>query len=274
MAPGWRGEQERDGGAGGTVTEATGRLAGKVALVTGAGSGVGRATVQLFVREGASVIAAGRTLAKVEETAALAGPACVAVRCDVSDEDDVSASVGAATQRFGALHVVVNNAAIGYSAEPAVSMKDILVTSPQDWATVLDINLTSVFLVSRHAVPQIIASGGGSIVNVSSINALRGSTRGHAYAAAKAGMNNLTRSMALTYGPRGVRVNVVAPGGIDTPMLAPRVAEVGRESFSSLPGLGRLAGPEEIAYPILWLASDEASYVNGSTLVVDGGTTA
>lgn len=251
-----------------------GRLAGKVALVTGAGSGVGRATTLLFAQEGASVVAAGRTRRTVEETAELAGGGCLAVTCDVSDQDQAADAVRAAVERFGALHVLVNNAAIGYSAEPAVSMGDILQAGPADWATVLSINLSSVYLVSRHAIPAIIDSGGGSVVNVSSINGLRGSTRGHAYAAAKAGMNNLSRSMALTYGPRGVRVNVVAPGGIDTPMLAPRIAAAGRDSFAALPGLGRLAEAEEIAYPILWLASDEASYVNGAVLVVDGGTTA
>lgn len=251
-----------------------GRLAGKVALITGAGSGVGRAAAVLFAREGASVVAAGRTEATVRETAEIVGDRCIPVLCDVRDERDVEAAVRIAVERFGALHVAVNNAAIGYSAEPGVSMGPTLDTPSDDWRTVLDINLTSAYLVAKHAIPLIIDAGGGAVVNVSSINALRGSNRAHAYGAAKAGMNNLTRSLALTYGPRGVRVNAVAPGGIDTPMLAPRVAAAGGVEAISLPGLGRLAQPEEIAHPILWLASDEASYVNGAVLVVDGGATA
>jgi meso-butanediol dehydrogenase/(S,S)-butanediol dehydrogenase/diacetyl reductase len=112
-------------------------------------------------------------------------------------------------------------------------------------------------------------------VNVSSINGLKGTLDADSYSAAKAGMNNLTRSMALVYGPQGIRVNVVVPGGIDTPMIAERIAAIGPEALAAaLPGLGRVAQPEEIAYPILWLASDEASCVNGTVLVVDGGTTA
>jgi NAD(P)-dependent dehydrogenase (short-subunit alcohol dehydrogenase family) len=252
-----------------------GRLEGKVALVTGAGSGVGRAVALMFVREGASVVAAGRTLAKVRETANEAGDRCVAVACDVTSVDDVRAAIGAANEGFGALHVIVNNAGIGYSAEPEISMGTITDSPDDDWRTVLDTNLTSVFLTSKYGIPEILRAGGGCIVNVSSINSLKGTLDAHAYSAAKAGMNNLTRSMALVYGPQGIRVNCVVPGGIDTPMLAPRVAGASAEDLAAvLPGLGRLATPEEIAYPVLWMASDEASYVNGAIVVVDGGTSA
>jgi NAD(P)-dependent dehydrogenase (short-subunit alcohol dehydrogenase family) len=252
-----------------------GRLEGKVALVTGAGSGVGRATALLFVDEGASVVAAGRTLAKLKDTADQAGERCFPVACDVTDASDVRAAINAAKQQFGALHVLVNSAGIGYSAEPEISMGIVTDSPDDDWRTVIEINLTSVFLTSKYAVPEILGSGGGAIVNVSSINGLKGTLDAHSYSAAKAGMNNLTRSMPLVYGPQGIRVNVVVPGGIDTPMIAERIAAIGPEALAAaLPGLGRVAQPEEIAYPILWLASDEASYVNGTVLVVDGGTTA
>jgi NAD(P)-dependent dehydrogenase (short-subunit alcohol dehydrogenase family) len=254
-----------------------GRLAGKVALVTGAGAGVGRATALLFVREGASVVVAGRTLAKLEDTAAMAGERCVPVACDVSVADDVRAAIAATTEAFGGLHIIVNNAGIGYSSETSgeASMQGVVDTPEDDWRRVIDINLTSVFLTCKYGIPELVRAGGGAVVNVSSIGGVKGMADAHAYTAAKAGMTNLTRSMALAYGPQGVRVNCVAPGGIDTDMLADRIeAAGGHAAFSVLPGLGRLAQPEEIAYPISWLASDEASYVNGAVLIVDGGTTA
>lgn len=256
-----------------------GRVEGKVAIITGAGSGVGREAALIFAREGARVVAAGRTLEKVEETARLASEAggeCIAVRADVASSEDVQAMIATTIERFGALHVMVNNAGIGYSAEPEISMGDVLDSPEQDWQTVLDINLTSVFLTSKYGIPHILESGGGSIVNVSSVGGVRGMMEAHAYSAAKAGMNNLTRSMALRYVEQGIRVNCVAPGGIDTPMIAPRVQA--RASDGAPPaasrGLARLAQPEEIAWPILWLASEEASYVNGAILSVDGGASA
>lgn len=257
-----------------------GRLEGKVAIITGAGSGVGRSASLIFAREGARVVAAGRTLSKVEETAALVeaeGGECLAVRCDVADSADVQAMIAAALDHFGALHVIVNNAGVGYSAEPEISMQDVLNTPEEDWHTVLDISLTSVFLTSKYGIPKLIEAGGGAIVNVSSIGGVRGMFDAHTYSAAKAGMVNLTRSMAIRYGSEGVRVNCVAPGGIDTPMIAPRIqarAAGAAPPAGPVRGLGRIAQPEEIAWPILWLASDEASFVTGAILGVDGGASA
>ncbi len=265
------------------------RLEGKIAIITGAGSGVGRATSVLFAREGAKVIAAGRTLSKCEETARLVqqeGGECLPVRCDVAVSEDVQAMIDAAVDGFGALHVIVNNAGIGYSAEfadPPVSMQDVVGTPDEDWHTVLDITLTSVFLTGKYGIPRIIESGGGAVVNVSSVMGVRSSWDGHAYSAAKAGMNNLTGSLAVRYAQQGVRVNCVALGGVDTPMIRPRIEAAQRaaergESPQAPRGrgapLGRMAQPEEIAYPILWLASDEASFVTGAVLSVDGGATA
>ncbi len=260
----------------------TGRLEGKVALITGAGSGVGRAAALIFAREGAKVAVAGRTRSNVEETAALvakAGGEAMAVLADVSRSSDVQAMLAATVQRFGALHLLVNNAAIGYSAEPAVSMGPVTETPDDDWDIVLNINLRSVFYACKYGIPRILESGGGAIVNVSSTGGVRGMYDAHAYSAAKAGMINLTRSMAVRYGPE-IRVNVVAPGGIDTPMLAPRLPprELREQPAAQRPrgtrGLGRIAQPEEIANAVLFLASDEASFVTGEVLVVDGGATA
>ncbi|HEY7269890.1 MAG TPA: glucose 1-dehydrogenase [Dehalococcoidia bacterium] len=257
----------------------TDRLAGKVALITGAGSGVGRAAALIFAREGARVAVAGRTRSSVEETAVLlteAGAEALAVVADVSKSSDVQEMIAATVRRFGGLQILVNNAGIGYAAEPEVSMGPVTEVPDDDWDTVLNINLRSVFYACKFGIPEIQKSGGGTIVNVSSTGGVRGMVDAHAYSAAKAGMINLTRSMAIRYGPE-IRVNVVAPGGIDTKMIASRLAlrpAQAQIAPAQRRGLGRIAQPEEIANAILFLASDEASFVTGEVLVVDGGATA
>jgi NAD(P)-dependent dehydrogenase (short-subunit alcohol dehydrogenase family) len=261
-----------------------GRLDGKVALITGGGTGVGRALVERFAREGASVVACGRTARTLEEAVAAAraaGGDAIALTADVSRDDACRTLVESACDRLGRLDIVVNNAGVGYDYElthPG-GMSDVATTPPESWDEVIAINLGSVYHVCRHALPRLIAGGGGAVVNVSSIGGLAGMADAHAYTAAKAGMVNLTRSMAVTYGPQNVRTNCVAPGGIDTKMIRHRLDAAGNPHRNDatryqLSPLGRLARPEEIASACLFLASEDASYVNGAVLVVDGGSTA
>jgi len=260
------------------------RLKGKVALITGGGTGVGRAAVEMFAREGAKVVACGRTASRIEEVidaVRAAGGEGLALQADVSNESECAALVQSVRSKLGGLDIVVNNAGVGYDYElshPA-GMADVAGTPPESWRDVIAINLSSVYNVCHHALPAMIAGGGGAIVNVASIGGVMGMPDAHAYTAAKGGMVNLTRSMAVTYGPMNVRTNCVAPGGIDTSMIRHRMTAAGDPHLNDatrfmLSPLGRLARPEEIASACLFLASDEASYVNGAVLVVDGGTTA
>ena len=261
-----------------------GRLEGVVAIVTGAGSGIGRACMERFAGEGARVVGAGRTRKTLDETLRRveeAGGEGRVVCSDVSDEDDCAALVAATLEAFGALHVVVNNAGVGwsYAESHPQGMAGVLDTPSESWTEVIDIDLNSVYYVSKHALPVMLEAGGGAFVNVSSIGGTRGMSDAHAYSAAKAGMINLTRSMAVTYGPSNIRTNCVAPGLVETGMVRAYMQERGNphqhETLRyTVSPLGRAARPEEIANACLFLASDEASYVNGAVLVVDGGSSA
>ena len=262
-----------------------GKLDGKVAIITGAGTGVGRSCMQVFAREGAKVVGAGRTQSTLDETLASvvdAGGEGFVQRADVSREIECEALVAAAADRFGQVDVLINNASVGYdyATEDRPDAMNSLAETPSDhWETVININLNSVYYMSKHAIVAFRQEGGGAIVNVSSIGGEMGMPAAHAYTAAKAGVNNLTRSMAVSYGPENIRTNCVAPGGIDTKMVAgylefegnPHINE--RTRFGMAP-LGRLATPKEIAKTCLFFASDDSSYCNGSVLVVDGGSTA
>ena len=250
------------------------RLAGKVAVVTGGASGIGRATCRLFGREGAVVLVAdidqsgGRTVA---EEIARAGGRAAFLRLDVTLEADWLAVVAHALREHGRLDVLVNNA--GRGGLPArVAAEHVAVT---DWDLVMAANATSVMLGTKHAIPAMRRTGGGAIVNVVSIYALVGSRSGTSYHASKGAARALTRATAIQYAPEGIRVNAVFPGFVETGMTAELHARPGvREERVALTPLGRIAEPEDIAPGILYLASDEASFVTGTELVIDGGMTA
>jgi NAD(P)-dependent dehydrogenase (short-subunit alcohol dehydrogenase family) len=249
------------------------RLKDKVAIITGAGSGQGRAAAVMFAKEGAKILAADWVAEPGEETVAMIrhlGASAAFVKADVSDSADVRNLIGKVTERYGRLDVLYNNAGVGFSSP--LSMGDVLSTPEEDWDRVIAINLKSMFLTCKYGIPEMIKSGGGSIINTASIAALIGSESAHAYTASKGGMIALTRALAVEFGPKNIRVNAICPGAIDTPMLAPVVDPIRKSggTFMTSP-IRRLGTPEDIAYCALYLASDESSFVTGATFVVDGG---
>ena len=250
------------------------RLSGKVALITGAGSGIGRVAAELFASEGAAVVVADVVAAAADQTVTAitsAGGRAHAVTVDVADEEQVTDMVAAAVDTFGALHVLFNNAGIFPGDDGGV-----LATPPSTWDRVMQVNLKGVWLGCRAAVPAMIDSGGGSIVNVASFVALMGAATAQvAYTASKGGVLAFTRELAVEYARSGIRANSLCPGPIDTPLLAELLADpVRRQRRLVHVPMGRLGRPEEIARAALFLASDESSFMTGSALVVDGGITA
>jgi NAD(P)-dependent dehydrogenase (short-subunit alcohol dehydrogenase family) len=249
------------------------RLEGKVALVTGAASGIGRATSLLFVQEGARLVIADVDDRGSEETAQLIaeqGGEAVPVHCDVSDPGQVQSLVSAAVERFGRLDCAFNNAGIGGASAPLADY------GLKAWNQVLAVNLTGVFLCMQSELRQMVAQGAGAIVNAASVVGVIGYPHLAAYTAAKHGVVGLTRTAALEYAGHGIRVNAVCPGWTETPMVLDEGPEPASDPdvYAAIAGLApmkRLAKPGEIAQAVAWLCSDAASFVTGHPLVVDGG---
>lgn len=241
------------------------RLQNKVAVITGGARGMGAATSKLFVAEGAKVVIAD-VLDKEGEALAqeLAGKA-IFVHHDVTDEDSWRNVIAAAQKHFGAIDVLVNNAGI-------LLFKSILQTSKQEYERVLDVNLVGSFLGVKIVGEHMIANGGGSIVNISSVDGMKGANSLAAYSSSKWGVRGLTRVAAMEFGHRGVRVNSIHPGGINTVMANPNAVDRSEidKQYGHVP-LQRAADSEEVARVSLFLASDDASYMTGAELAVDGG---
>ena len=244
------------------------RFDGKSVLVTGAGSGIGRATAIRFAAEGARVLAADVNERGVEETAATIREAGGTVRtklCDVSNPDAVKETVALAVKEHGGLYALANVAGIGgFQRTTEVTL--------EQWNRFLAINLTGTFLMCQAALPHILASN-GAIINTGSVAGVKSHPYSAAYCASKGGVVLMTKALAVEYGRKGIRINVVCPGGIETPIFAQfqLPAGVSQAALQKIMPLGRMGKPEEIAGTIAFLASDDAMYVNGAAIVVDGG---
>jgi len=246
-----------------------GRLDGKVALISGGSKGQGAAEAKLFAQEGAKVVLADilddegkKVEAEINET----GGEAMYLHLDVTSEADWAAAVRAATDSYGKLDILVNNAGI-------LLRKGVEETSAEEWDRIQDVNSKGVFLGVKAAIPAMREAGGGSIVNISSIAGLRGSTS-TAYGASKGLVRLLTKSTAVQYGPEGIRCNSVHPGIIETDMTEEMLDSAGREQWLARTPLRIIANAHDVALGVLYLASDESRYVTGSELVIDGGITA
>jgi NAD(P)-dependent dehydrogenase (short-subunit alcohol dehydrogenase family) len=248
-------------------------FAGRVALVTGGGSGIGRATALAFARKGAKVVVAGRTRETIEETAQRIereGGEVIAVQADVSVDEQVSSMVQTAVDRFGRLDFACNAAGIGGKLAPVTEIAE------EEFDSIMSINLKGIWLCMKHQIRQMQMQGGGVIVNIASVNALGGTPRAAVYAASKSGVISLTRSAALEYAQSNIRINAVCPGAVLTPMLEQVLHTTGmtEQHYQSRIPQGRIGKPIDIAHTVVWLCSDEASYITGHIMTVDGGVSA
>jgi NAD(P)-dependent dehydrogenase (short-subunit alcohol dehydrogenase family) len=247
-----------------------GLLEGKVGIVTGSGSGIGRVTAQVFAREGAKVVVADWNKESAQETVALIeseGFEALCIQADVSDEDSVAEMVTRTVDRFGKLDCASNNAALGAGFHPTHEL------DRKRWDRCLAVSLTGVWLCLKYQIPTMIESGGGSIVNISSVSGIKGQVTQAAYAASKGGVIALTKTAAAEYATRGIRVNSVAPGGIETPGMSgylkayPEIREVTENQHA----MRRFGQPSEIADAVTYLCSDRSTFVTGQVLGVEGG---
>jgi NAD(P)-dependent dehydrogenase (short-subunit alcohol dehydrogenase family) len=255
------------------------RLRDKAAVVTGSGSGIGRAIAVRLARDGAGVVAAGQRRERLEETVRLiesGGGRARAVTCDVADPEQVRRLVQAAVESYGHLDVLVNAAARNRPDEPLAER--VAELSEAWWAATMDVNLTGAFHCCKYALQEMLRGGGGSIINIASTSGVSGNWNQGAYVASKHGLVGLTRSIALDYAARGVRANAICPGFIETERSL-RFAALNRGpdwragKLAEIP-LGRLGRPEDVAHLAAFLASDEAAYITGAVIPVDGGTAA
>ena len=248
------------------------RLVGKVAIVTGGGSGIGETTAVLFGREGAKVLvadnradAAKATVKTIKETGGTACPVCA----DVTKAADVEAMIRTAVELFGRLDILFNNAGV-------LAKGSVVDLSENEWDRVMDVNLKAVFLCCKYAIPEMIKNAGGSIIITSSIVAsIGGLSLSCVYPATKAGVIGFCKDTAVKYARHNIRINCVCPGQVETPMVRERIKAPGvREALLEKYPLGRLGQPIDVAYAVLFLASDEASFITGTELIVDGGYSA
>jgi NAD(P)-dependent dehydrogenase (short-subunit alcohol dehydrogenase family) len=258
----------------------TGRVNNKITIITGAGTGIGRACFELFAREGATVVGVSRTQANLDSALSdvkAAGGQGMVLAKDLSKVESADEIVAATLKAYGRIDILVHSASVGWSwgDKSPGSMLPLAETSPEKWREVIGFNLDAAAYINRVCLIQMLKQGKGSIVNVASISGMVGMPTAHTYCAAKGGVINLTRSISTAYAKDGIRANAVCPGYTDTPMIAPVMGLFDDNAVASqLTPMARAGTPMEMAYGCLYLGSDEASYCNGTILVIDGGTTA